>query len=309
MTWRVRPRGTRSATEVSTRSKPVSLWQTQISIVTPSFNQAAYLGLTLESVARQRYPHLQYIVVDGGSTDDSLEVIKRHSEGLDRWVSEPDRGQAHALNKGFAWARGDVVGWINSDDLLAEGALSVVGAFFDANPDSIWCTGACELIDAEGMPLDVLAVDPGLPPAQWLLHMQHRRAAILQPSTFWRRAAGEAVGPLREDLHCAFDFEFFYRLRERFGPPAQLDVVLSKFRLHDASKTVATHEMFLLEMLEIVREKVRALPVAERAIVYEWLQQQRTRECFLRQQIALRHNRHLQHWQWRARGWAHRLLG
>ncbi|MFQ6539997.1 MULTISPECIES: glycosyltransferase [Aphanothece] len=141
---------------------PVSPRPTHIVVVTPSFNQAAYIGLTMASVTAQRYPHLQYIVVDGGSTDDSLEVIKRHIEGLDRWVSEPDRGQAHALNNGFAWARGDVVGWINSDDLLAEGALSVIGAFFDANPDAIWCTGACELIDAEGMPLDVLAVDAGL---------------------------------------------------------------------------------------------------------------------------------------------------
>lgn len=278
-----------------------------ISVVTPSYNQGSFLQATIDSVLAQDYANRELIIMDGASEDDSVDIIRKHAHQIAYWISEPDRGQSHAINKGFAKATGDIYCWINSDDLLAPNSLHRIADYFTDNPDAVWCTGQCQLINAEGLPRKVLQVDAGVPLSGWLTHLAHNRAAILQPSTFWRRSAWEAIGPLREDLHYAFDFEFFYRLRERFGPPGQLSAVLSQFRLHGASKTVSSRELFFLEVLGIVREKMPRLPADERAIVAPWLDFARGKECFLRQQRALAQGDALGHWRWRMLGWSHRL--
>ncbi|SDW04185.1 glycosyltransferase family 2 protein [Thiocapsa roseopersicina] len=278
-----------------------------ISVVTPSLNQAKFLEATLQSVLSQGYSRLEHIVVDGASEDGSTMIIDAHSDHLADWVSEPDSGQANAINKGFAKATGDILCWINSDDLLAPGCLQRVADYFSNHPDAVWCTGQCQLINETGVPGQVLEVNAALPSISWLMHFRDNRAAILQPSTFWRREAWEAVGPLREDLHYAFDFEFFYRIREHFGPPGQLDTVLSQFRLHDSSKTVSTGEMFLIEVMDVVREKRSGLSANDRVIVEAWLAAERAKECFIRQQKALKQGNFLMHWRWRVLGWAHRI--
>jgi glycosyltransferase involved in cell wall biosynthesis len=122
----------------------------RITVVTPSFNQGAYIEETLRSVLLQGYPNLEYIVIDGGSTDGSVETIRRYARWLDYWVSEPDRGQAHALNKGFARASGDVLGWLNSDDVYLPGALKQVGATGVAFPGTILAGDVINFFEESG---------------------------------------------------------------------------------------------------------------------------------------------------------------
>lgn len=275
-----------------------------ISVVTPSYNQGKFLEQTIRSVLDQSYPNLEYIIIDGGSTDDSIEIIRKYEDRLDYWISEADHGQSHALNKGFSKATGDIFCWINSDDLLASGSLKRVAESFVQNPDTFWVTGACEIIDGDGVVKNEISVETNLPLSLWLTHMKYNRAAILQPSTFWSRHAWQSIGSLREDLHYAFDFEFFYRMRSRFGAPLQLDTCLSKFRLHGDSKSVSQKELFLLEMTNIARSSLRELPTnQEQKIVLAWLKETRVMECFFRQQQALRGGDWLGHWRWRCRGW------
>ena len=121
-----------------------------ISIVTPSFNQGEFLEDTLKSVLAQAYPELEYIVVDGGSTDDSVDIIQRYAEQLDWWVSEADHGQSEAINKGFRQATGELIGWVNSDDLLMPGTLLKVAEAFENNPDAVLVYGDVDSIDADG---------------------------------------------------------------------------------------------------------------------------------------------------------------
>lgn len=279
----------------------------RISVVTPSYNQGAFLEATIRSVLGQNYPNLEYIVIDGGSSDKSVDIIRKYEERLAYWVSEPDRGQAHAINKGFAKATSDIFCWINSDDLLASGALHRVGSHFVEHSRSVWCTGQCEVIEADGRVRRKLAVDVDGSLSDWLVHMKYNRAAILQPSTFWRSSAHHQVGVLRENLHYVFDFEFFYRIRKAMGAPEKLDSVLSQFRLHGESKTVSRKDAFLLEMIAIAREEMADLPAVEKSVVQSWLNEVRGKECFLRQEKALKQGKRLDHLQWRLRGWAHRL--
>jgi len=285
----------------------------RITVVTPSYNQGDFLGECIDSVLSQQYPNLEYIIVDGGSLDDSLEIIRAFSDKLAWWVSEPDRGQSHALNKGFARATGDIYCWINSDDLMAPGSLHVIGDYFSRNKDVAWCTGGSRYIDHDHIyekevTASAIQVAPGDTLAQWLTHMQTDLAVILQSSTYWRSNAWKKIGPLREDFHFSFDFDFFYKVRKEFGPPAVLNKCLSEFRIHPDSKTVSCSGCFLLESIQIAREQMLALNIDEQKQVREWLFAVRERECFLRQQMALKAGDMFGHWQWRMQSWFHRLL-
>src|SRR5579859_2701917 len=122
----------------------------RITIVTPSLNQAAYLERTISSVLDQGYPELEYLVFDGGSTDGSVEILRRYADQIAYWESEQDRGQSHALNKGFERATGELVGWINSDDYYRPGAFAAAAEAFEANPEAEWVCGACRYLNADG---------------------------------------------------------------------------------------------------------------------------------------------------------------
>lgn len=202
-----------------------------ISIVTCSFEQGRFLPETIRSVIEQRYPHLQYIVIDGGSKDGSVDIIKRHSDHIDYWVSEKDRGQTHALRKGFARARGDVLGWLCSDDLLLPGALARVGQFFAENPrvgavygNSIW-------IDASGK-----AIRTKREPRFNRFVFLHDHNYIPQPSMFWRRELYEQIGGLDERFNLAMDSDLWERL-SRVTQIAHIDDFLSCMRYYDEQKT------------------------------------------------------------------------
>ncbi len=207
-----------------------------ITIVTPSFNQGKYLEETILSVRQQDYTNVEHIVIDGGSTDNSVEVIKKNEDGLSYWVSEPDAGQSDAIIKGFDRSTGDIMGWVNSDDLLLPGALSAVADYFSRHPevDAVSC-GAYR-IDSNGRPLKRLfgSVSLGYPATRSMLVFLGM-GPVWQPATFWRRDAYYAVGGLNRELHIIMDLDLLTRLTE-LKPLGNLPHLVAAFRVHDECK-------------------------------------------------------------------------
>jgi glycosyltransferase involved in cell wall biosynthesis len=218
----------------------------RITVVTPSYNQAPYLEQTILSVLSQEYPNLEYMVIDGGSTDGSVEVIEKYRDHLAFWCSEPDRGQSHAINKGFAKATGDILAWLNSDDYYRPGALGTIGEFYRNSPQTALVYGDYYVLYPDGRSIlkPKIAFD-------WKICL-YSYLMIPQPSAFWRRVAYEEVGGLREDLQYAMDYDFFLRLARHF--PAgihHLKIPLSTFRVHQESKSVSLKDRFAHEGSEL----------------------------------------------------------
>jgi len=231
----------------------------RITIVTPSFNQAAFLEATIRSVLDQRYPNLQFGVVDGGSTDGSRLIIERYQDQLDFAIIEPDDGQVDAINKGLALADGEVVGFLNSDDTLEPGALRTVGEFFRDHPEETWCAGHCRFTDADGqtprdMPTEQLMMRAT--PIETLSHILLRDKPVVlpQPSIFWRRGLTDRLGAFRTDLHFAFDFDMWCRFLAAGHHLTVINRVLSTYRLHEASKTCTDETRFLEDHVVIERQ-------------------------------------------------------
>ncbi|MGD0576302.1 MAG: glycosyltransferase family 2 protein [Anaerolineales bacterium] len=205
----------------------------RISIVTPSFNQVQYLPDCLHSVLAQDYPNLEYLVIDGGSTDGSLEILKKLEDRLAYWVSEPDQGQAQAVNKGWARASGEVLGWVNSDDLLTPGALARVSASYLAHPRAALIFGDVQEINAAGRLVRTKRM------AGFDLRSLILGKNMGQPGVFVSRRAYSKLGGLDESLHYALDFDFFLRawLASSAGDFVYLPAVLAASRLWTQSKT------------------------------------------------------------------------
>jgi glycosyltransferase involved in cell wall biosynthesis len=210
----------------------------RISIITPSWNQRGFIGATIDSVLGQGYPNLDYVIVDGDSTDGTLDILRGYGEAV-RWMSEPDRGQAHALNKGLRMTTGDVIGFLNSDDVYEPGALLAVGRFFAGHPEAHWVTGRCRTIDERDNEIrrPITAYKNA-----WLQLRSYRALLLLnymsQPATFWTRTAGEEVGDFDESLRYAMDYDYWLRLGRRHRLWL-IDRYLASFRVHAASKAGA----------------------------------------------------------------------
>ena len=218
-----------------------------ISIVTPSFNQGHYLGETLDSILGQGYPNLEYIVMDGGSADQSAEVIRARQERLAFWQSQPDHGQAAAINEGFARARGLIFGWLNSDDLYTNGTLhTVANVLAGSLNEAAVVYGSCELFRDNGSLIERRSAVP------FDLNRLQITDFLDQPSVFFTRAAWERVGPLDESLHYAFDWEWFLRAA-KVCHFIQCDQVLSRYRIHAQHKTGTGGLRRWEEMSEVVR--------------------------------------------------------
>jgi glycosyltransferase involved in cell wall biosynthesis len=209
----------------------------RISLVTPSFNQARFIGRTIDSVLSQEGPfELDYRVIDGGSTDGTRAILESYGQRL-RWVSEPDQGQVDAINKGLKAATGDLVGWINSDDLLMPGALARVVAAFEAVPTAEWVHGRCVIIDETDRPI-----------RRWVSLYKHYRCRrhsfenlltedyVSQMTAFWRRSAHHEIGYLDPALDLAFDYDLFLRLARR-GAPVYIAEPVACFRWYETSKS------------------------------------------------------------------------
>src|SRR5687768_4125135 len=185
--------------------------QPLVTIVTPSLNQAQFLRATIESVLRQDYPRLEYIIMDGGSTDGSDTIAREYASRL-TWISERDNGQSHAVNKGFRMAHGEIVAWLNSDDLLLDGAVSRAVQALEQHPAAGAVYGEGYLIDRDG---NVTSRFPYSRPFD-LWRLAHLSDYILQQSVFFRRSVFDAVGFLREDLHYTMDWDLLIRIGKRF---------------------------------------------------------------------------------------------
>jgi glycosyltransferase involved in cell wall biosynthesis len=189
---------------------------TLVSIITPSYNQAPYLEQTIQSVLEQDYPHIEYIVVDGGSTDNSAEIIQKYADRLAYWISERDSGQAEAINKGFARATGEIVAWLNSDDYYMLNTISVAVRCFEQNPDVVMIYGDMLAVDGEGQTLNVLKYK------QLSLEDLLCFQIIGQPSVFFRRSALEKTGRLEPSFHFMLDHHLWIRLAAaRYHPQAK----------------------------------------------------------------------------------------
>ncbi|MCS6906984.1 MAG: glycosyltransferase family 2 protein [Anaerolineales bacterium] len=216
-----------------------------VSIVTPSFNQAAFLEETILSVLNQDYPNLEYLVVDGGSTDGSLEIIHRYAERLAWWVSEADCGQADAINKGFARARGEIFAWLNSDDTYYPYAVREAVMFLQQHPEVGMVYGDANFIDKTGRIL-------GRFPARQTDYRRLRRGYvhIPQQAAFFRAELWQRVGPLDPSFYFAMDYDLWVRIA-RLSKITYLPRLWANFRLHDAAKTLAADERCWPEMLRV----------------------------------------------------------
>ena len=203
----------------------------RISVVIPSYNQAQFIGRTLQSLVKQGYPDLEIIVVDGGSTDGSWEIIRSFAEHTAYAVSEKDRGQSHAINKGFSRATGTIVTWLNSDDVLLPAALHAVARVLTAAPAAEWITGSCVWIDSDDRILRATA-NPG-----WnRFGLMGRAMSVGGPSSFMTKSVLESVGMLDEDLHYSMDTELWTRLAKHGIRYESTGTYLWGLRLHPAAK-------------------------------------------------------------------------
>jgi len=216
-----------------------------VSIVTPSFNQAQFLEQTILSVLEQDYPHIEYLIVDGGSTDGSLELIQRYAPHLIWWVSEPDQGQTDAINKGFSHARGEILAWLNSDDTYQPGAISQAVEYLQSHPEVGMVYGDANLIDASGNII-------GKFPARQTDYRRLRRGYvhIPQQASFFQASLWKQVGPLDPSFYFAMDYDLWVRLA-RISEIHYCPNLWADFRLHGSGKSVVADNRCWPEMLRV----------------------------------------------------------
>ncbi len=226
----------------------------KISIITPSYNQGEYLEKTIQSVVDQNFANLEFIVMDGGSSDGSVEIIKKYEDHIDYWISKPDKGQADAIYRGFERATGEIVGWLNSDDFLLPGALEKVASFFAANPDVDCVVGGCLLVDEGGE----LIREKNHPKYFLGLKQDFRKllfweTGFCQPASFWRKDAFFRVGGFDRNLRFCFDYDLFLSLAKE-KPFGVIPDFLACFRHHGESKTSTISEVCEREKVEVRRK-------------------------------------------------------
>jgi glycosyltransferase involved in cell wall biosynthesis len=242
-----------------------------VSIVTPSYNQARFLETSICSVLDQDYPNFEYIIVDGGSTDGSQEIIQRYSDRLAWWVSQRDQGQTDAINKGFARARGEILAWLNSDDTYQPQAISEAVAFLQTHPSVGMVYGDANLIDETGQVI-------GRFPARQTDYHRLRRGYvhIPQQASFFRSNLWRQVGPLDPSFYFAMDYDLWVRIA-RLAPLEYVPRLWANFRLHETGKSVIADDRCWPEMLRVHWRdggswfSWMVLKAKVRPMIYAWL--------------------------------------
>ena len=226
---------------------------TSIAIVTPSFNQGKYIRETIESILAQRVQNLEYIVIDGGSTDETVELLRGFGTQI-KWISEPDQGTGDAINKGFRSVGGEILGWLNSDDIYYEGALETVKTFFETHPDIDVVYGDADHIDENGSFIEKYPTEP------WSWVRFREICFISQPAAFFRRSALQKFGAL--DLHYphCVDYELWIRWAKAGAKFEYLPKTLAATRLHAEAKTVAKRLACHADINNILRDHLGKVP-------------------------------------------------
>ncbi len=211
-----------------------------ITVVTPSYNQGQYIKTTIESVLNQNYRNVEYLVMDGGSSDNTIEILKSYDDERLQWVSEPDNGQSDAINKGMRQATGDILAYLNSDDVYEPSAFSHVVEHFEQHPETDILYGHCYTIDSRGNRVEPSDYARPISTKQWMT----MRLRFPQQGVFWRHKAVDEIGFFNEDLHYRMDFDYWVRMVIAGYQFAPIDKFLASFRLHDTSKTVSQADLF-----------------------------------------------------------------
>lgn len=227
-----------------------------VSIVTPCFNASRFVEETIESVLAQDYPQVEYLVIDGGSTDGTLDILRRY-EGRLRWSSSPDHGQADAINRGFAQSHGEIFAFLNADDTYLPGAIARAARAFADHPDAALVYGDAWHIDEEGRRLSRYPVEPFAP------DRLARRCIVCQPAAFMRRDALAAAGALDAGLQFAMDYDLWIRLAAKY-PLVKIDAVLANSRLHSGAKTMRQTAAAMHETIALLKHHYGYAP-------YNWI--------------------------------------
>jgi glycosyltransferase involved in cell wall biosynthesis len=221
----------------------------KISIVTPSFNQGEYIEETIQSVISQNYPNFEFIIIDGGSTDNSVKIIRKYEKWISYWTSELDKGQSHAINKGFSKAKGDIFGYINSDDIYEQGAFAAIAEIFSESKQTRLVAGKCMIF---GESEKERIFEPWWPD-NLLYLLNPFGSPFAQPASFWRKDLYYQVSGFDEALHYAFDREFFLKIGLLGVRPRFVNRVTACYRDHSQTKTRNTIK-FYEESIPIIKK-------------------------------------------------------
>lgn len=241
---------TEVAPQIPEKMPDGSLWP-RVSIVTPSFNQARFIEETIRSVLLQGYPNLEYIIVDGGSVDGSVEVINKYAPWLTYWVSEPDKGQSQAINKGLGKTSGDVIAYLNADDIYLSGTIQTAVSHLVEKEDVELLYGDCRVVDEKSHFISVARS------REFDLFVELCRNFVYQPTVFMRRATFDRVGYFDEELHFTMDIDYWFRaaMQAKFS---YLPVELAAFRLTQSSKTGGGQINFAAERQKVLERFFRS---------------------------------------------------
>lgn len=230
----------------------------KFSIITPSLNQGAFIEQTIQSVLEQNYVPVEHIIIDGASSDSTVDILKKYPHLI--WISEKDSGQSEAINKGFKLATGDILAWLNADDFYEKNIFPIVARYFEEHPDCFILYGDMVFVDVSGKPLFSLG-GPTISRDQLLINPD----IVRQPSFFWRREVLENCGFLDENLHLVMDYDYFLRISMKYDIH-YLPYNISYFRYYSTTKTYSLRKRQVYEIYKVFRK--HHVPLTAKRILY-----------------------------------------